>query len=818
MKKLFIGLLFIGTVATVGAATTVWVTPNANGTYSGWASSSALPKYTLVDETSCNGNIDYVSTHTVGARESYSVPLNSIPDGATISAVYVMPCALQDVAISSTSSLSMFTVVNGVSSSFAGTYLLRGTTSPSAYSYVYIPNAPVIKNASTKVEAGAVLVSGAAGGARLSRIAATVVYTVPAPSSPSNLVATKSTTTNAVALSWKDNSTNETYFILERSSNGSVYTSLAVLSANTTKYTVASQSVGTSYYRVRAYNSSGYSTYSNVASVTIAPVVTIPIAPTNLAVSTASSTTLLYWNDNSNNETGFVVEKSYDNGLTFKPFATTTNPYIVETESKAGFYNYRVRAFNSAGYSQFSNMLVVTVLPKIPAPSNMTAGLYNSNSVGMRWDDNSSDELGFLIERSVNGTSTWVQFATTTADAFFFSDDNLPIGTYFYRVRAYNTFGYSPYSLPTAPVSVVPPVAPSNVTAGLYETNNVGIRWDDNSEDETGFAIEKSIDGVTWFQFASTTVNLFSDSNLVLGSYYYRVRAYNAIGSSAYSAPSAPVAVIPPVAPSNVTAGLYETNNVGIRWDDNSSDELGYAIEKSTDGVTWIQLATTTYASLGYFADSGLSLGTYYYRVRGFNIVGSSAYSAPSAPVAVIPPSAPSNVSLVIYSNDSVGVSWKDNATDAIGFAIDRSTDGITFSARASTTFPMFIDTSLEPGTYYYRVKAYNNLGTSLNSLSSIGAVVGSVASPGSPTAPTGLAVVSSSSINLIYWNDNSFDELGFSVEKSINGVNFSEYATTTDPYLVEHDKTAGKYYYRIRSYNQFGFSVYSDTTILTIQ
>jgi titin len=712
----------------------------------------------------------------------------------------------------------MFTVVNGVTSAYAGTYFLKGTTTPSAYSYAYIPNIPVVKNAATKVEAGVVLVSGPAGGARLSRIAATIAYSVPAPTAPSNLVISRIASTTGITLSWTDNSNNESYFMLERSTNGTVYSQIATFASNSTKYTISSLPVGTYYYRVRAYGAGGYSTYSNVASVTIAPVVTIPTAPTNLSVSTASSTTLLYWNDNSNNETGFVVEKSYDNGLTFKPLATTTNPYIAETESKAGFYNYRVRAFNSAGYSLFSNILVVTVLAQIPAPSNMTAGLYNSNSVGMRWDDNSSDELGFLIERSANGTSTWVQFATTTADSFFFSDDNLPLGTYYYRVRAFNTFGYSSYSLPTAPVSVVPPAAPSNITAGLYETNNVGIRWDDNSDDETGFAIEKSIDGITWSQFASTTGNLFSDSNLTLGSYYYRVRAYNAIGSSAYSAPSAPVAVVPPVAPTNVSAVLYESNNIAITWTDNSTDELGYAIEKSTNGTTWTQLATTTYASLGYFADSGLTLGTYYYRVRGFNIVGSSAYSAPSAPVAVVPPAAPSNVSLVIYSNDSIGVSWKDNASDATGFAIDRSTDGITFTARASTTFPMFIDTSLEPGTYYYRVKAYNNLGTSPNSVSSVGATVGSFASPRAPIAPTGIATIASSSINLIYWNDNSFDELGFSIEKSINGVNFSEYATTTDPYFVEQDKTAGKYYYRVRAYNQFGYSVYSDTTILTVQ
>ncbi len=551
MKKIFLGLVLLGTLATVNAATTAWLLPNANGTFSTWTSSSTLPKYTLVDETSCNGNVDYVSTYTLNARESYSVPLTSIPDGSTITAVYVAPCALQDTETSSTSSLSMFSVVNGVSSSYVGTYLLKGTSTPSSYSYAYIRNTPVIKNASTKIEAGVVLVSGPIGGARLSRIAAVVVYNIPVPTAPTNLVATKNATNTSVTLAWNDTSNNETYFMVERSTNGVTFSLMARIGANNTKYTIASEVTGTSYYRVRAYNSGGYSTYTNIASVTIVPVITIPSAPTNANVSAASSTNVIYWNDNSSNETGFAYERSVDYGVTFMPYGTTTNPYFVETETMPGLYYYRIRAFNSAGLSAYSNIAVLNIEAQIPAPSAVTASLYDSNTVSINWMDNSIDETGFMIERSANGTSTWIQIATTTfASVTYFADTGLTVGTYYYRVRAYNGLGLSAYSLPSAPVSVVPPVAPSAVFASITDPNTpyryITVTWTDNSQDELGFLIDRSNDGSTWFHLATTTypnLPLFNDASAVLisGNHYYRLRAYNALGNSAYSLPSYPL-------------------------------------------------------------------------------------------------------------------------------------------------------------------------------------------------------------------------------------------------------------------------------------
>jgi hypothetical protein len=85
-----------------------------------------------------------------------------------------------------------------------------------------------------------------------------------------------------------------------------------------------------------------------------------------------------------------------------------------------------------------------------------------------------------------------------------------------------------------------PPSAPSGLTATAVSQTRVDLAWNDNSSDETGFKIERSLAGAgTWSQIASVGANVEAYANttgLVSGtSYDYRVRAYNAQGNSAYS-------------------------------------------------------------------------------------------------------------------------------------------------------------------------------------------------------------------------------------------------------------------------------------------
>jgi hypothetical protein len=182
------------------------------------------------------------------------------------------------------------------------------------------------------------------------------------PAAPSNLVATAAGTTQ-INLTWKDNATNETGFKIERAAGtGSnlSYSQIATVGANITSYSSTGLGAGATYtYRIRAYNKFGDSAYSDPASATTGASPTNPPAAPSVLMATAVSSTQinLAWTDNADNEAGFKIERALD-GVSFTQIATTGAD--VTTYSNSGLtasttYTYRVRAYNAAGNSGYSN-------------------------------------------------------------------------------------------------------------------------------------------------------------------------------------------------------------------------------------------------------------------------------------------------------------------------------------------------------------------------------------------------------------------------------------------------------------------------------
>ena len=67
--------------------------------------------------------------------------------------------------------------------------------------------------------------------------------------------------------------------------------------------------------------------------------------------------------------------------------------------------------------------------------------------IQLDWTDNSSNETGFHIERSLNGTSGWTLAGSVLTDITNFADTGLTASTaYYYQVNAYNAGGGSTYS------------------------------------------------------------------------------------------------------------------------------------------------------------------------------------------------------------------------------------------------------------------------------------------------------------------------------------------------------------------------------------
>ena len=87
-----------------------------------------------------------------------------------------------------------------------------------------------------------------------------------------------------------------------------------------------------------------------------------------------------------------------------------------------------------------------TVLELLP-PTNLEANVTSSTSMLLEWQDNATNETGFIIERSINNNSNYQQIGTTNANVSTYNDTNLmPNTAYFYRVKAFNTQEESDYS------------------------------------------------------------------------------------------------------------------------------------------------------------------------------------------------------------------------------------------------------------------------------------------------------------------------------------------------------------------------------------
>src|SRR5258706_6481517 len=377
---LFISTLYISQVAF--ADTTSTLLPTNDGFYLQWTPKTGSVHYTMVDESSCNGQTDYVHTVTAGDRDSYVINLSSVPNGATLTQIDITPCASRASSGSTNPVMNLFYRLNGANSSDSGSYSLTGVT-PVVLSATSFTGLSAVKSSTSTIEIGAVLTSGAKG-ARLSQISTVITYTP--LSSPSSLMAV-SAGTEAALLSWTDNSSNEDGFKIERGTDGINFSQINTVGSNVTSYTDPNV-IGTYYYRVRAFNSGGDSGYSSTANTTV-----VLNAPTNLTASALSTeSSRLTWTDNSSNESGYKIERGTD-GINFSQIATVSANVTGYTDPNViGNYYYQVRAYKGSNNSAYSNVANITV--PLNAPSNLTA-IATGSAALLSWTDHSTNESGF---------------------------------------------------------------------------------------------------------------------------------------------------------------------------------------------------------------------------------------------------------------------------------------------------------------------------------------------------------------------------------------------------------------------------------------
>jgi len=291
---------------------------------------------------------------------------------------------------------------------------------------------------------------------------------------------------------------------------------------------------------------------------------TIPAAPV-LTFTLSGGKPVLTWTDgtpvdamttwgNPANEIGFRVERAVV-GTNGKPgtYAVIKNPLanvvtFTDTSAVAGTtYSYRVTAFNAKGQAVSAAVIVGSAATVPAAPTNLVTTLQAGPQVRLTWNDNASTETGFVVERSVGG-GAFAPLATpgarTGTGSVTYTDTTVqPGNTYAYRVKAVNGAGSSGFT--NVSTAVVPnlPTAPSGLSASAVVASpnraTVTLGWTDNSNNESSFTIQRATNAGFTTGVSNTTVaagTVSATQSLPRNvTYWYRVRAVNAVGTSAWS-------------------------------------------------------------------------------------------------------------------------------------------------------------------------------------------------------------------------------------------------------------------------------------------
>jgi hypothetical protein len=260
---------FVLAPGTPGAPPNVLL-PMADGFYRSWTSINPavgiprnISRYTTVDESTCNGDVDYVTVSSTASRVSFIVSTSTIPVGSTINSISVFPCAEQSGANRNTQGvLNVFARVNGVNSADSGNYQLSRqyqSFAPSTFNYNFITTA------TTSIEIGAVLTSIPSQSAgRLSQIYAQIDYTPGPPVAPISRYVYQGSY-NEAQIGWLDMSDNEEGFIVYRTNANfpagtGVFSEIGRVGPNATQFNDRNiPNGGTYYYNVKSFNKYGNS-------------------------------------------------------------------------------------------------------------------------------------------------------------------------------------------------------------------------------------------------------------------------------------------------------------------------------------------------------------------------------------------------------------------------------------------------------------------------------------------------------------------------------------------------------------------------------
>jgi large repetitive protein len=696
-----------------------------------------------------------------------------------------------------------------------------------------------------------------------SRLAATAPTSLTAAVAPAPAVGS-----GQVKLSWSapadDGGAAISDYVIERSTDGAVWTVVDDGVSTATTYTLTGLTNGTRYsLRVYAKNSVGKGDLST--TVGAMPVWT-PTAPSNPSASLSNSPggleyVALTWGaalDNGSPITAYLIEASV-NGKDWSPVTdvqwSTATTGVVHGLTKGTTYRFRVSAQNTVGRGANSTEVSATPEGKPDAPRGLTAAVAPASAVGsgevkLSWsaptNDGGPDVTDYVISMSDGGSSKVVDDGVSTATTY--TVHGLANGKrYSFAVGAKNTHGVGDVGTADA-TPVWTPSAPDGLAATTAPTPGVGsgqvaLSWVapvDNGKPVTGYVIEQSVDGTMWTAVADapSTATAVTVDGLTNGTHYsYRVAAQNELGVGAWSTVQA-TPVWLPSAPEDLTAAVAPDpglgrGEVGVSWSpaiDNGAPITDYLLEMSSDGDTWTAVDDGV-STATMFTVRGLDDATsYQFRVAGLNALGQGPWSLPvDATTPTIKPAAPSGLvawAPAPWRSGTVNLTWTapddDGGSAITDYVIERSSDGVEWTAVVdgeSTATTLTVDGLTDGTEYSFRVAAINTAGAGEWSASASTVLEGAPAAPGGLTATVAPAPGVGAGQVLLSWtapeNTGTLMIVDYVIQRSTDGLTWtvvSDPMSTTTTSVVHGLTNGTSYRFRVGAVNAAGGGAWSAT------